>query len=926
MNNPNFPIIFKRLNSLFSQNHHRLPLRTVLIVPFVAQIFAAVGLVGYLSFRNGQAAINNLAAQLRVETSKRIDVHLHEYLDNSRRIAEISADAFAQGLIEPTDLRKIGRFFWKYREVYDFDGEFGFLLFGSIERDHVSVGEHFDDGRITINEINSRSSDRSFRVYEADSQGNQTKLLMKDDDYINQFQKEAWYAEQIARKRMLFTSVYQWETSPFPLNIAASVPVYDRQQKLIGAIAIEKRISNISTFLKTIKVGKYGKIFIIERNGLMIASSSSEEVFDLENGTPKRLNAVDSKETLISESVKYILQKKGDFENIKNSQTFDFYINGRRQFLQIAPWTNKWGVDWVVFTIVPESDFMEQIEENTRITILLCLVALVLASALGIYTSRWITQPISIIIQASEAMKKGNLNQQVNLSKVDELSKLAQSFNRMAQQLRESFSALEKNNQELESRVKERTTELATAKEKAEVANQAKSTFIANMSHELRTPLNAILGFAQIMTRSQTLPNEHQENVSIINRSGEHLLTLINNVLDLSKIEAGRITLNQKNFDLHRLLDDLHDMFQLKAADKDLQLLLEPAPNLPRYIRTDEVKLRQILINLINNALKFTSAGGICVRSQRIDSQKIAFEVEDTGTGIAPEDLDKLFEAFTQTESGKQAQEGTGLGLPISRKFVQLMGGDMRVSSQVGQGTIFSFEIQVEQIEATEMENQQVNQRRIIGLEPNQPRYRILIVDDQPINRQLLVKLLSPFGFELQEVSNGKEAVETWETWQPQLIWMDMRMPVMDGFEATQRIKATTAGQATAIIALTASVLEEERAVVLSAGCDDFLRKPFREQQIFQAMEKHLGVRYVYSDSSLADKEIPQRADVLNLENIQALSPELLAMLRKAVVTASKREMAAAIEAIEAENVALAEAIARCFHNFEYDKILNLIP
>ncbi|MDJ1178120.1 ATP-binding protein [Roseofilum sp. BLCC_M91] len=468
--------------------------------------------------------------------------------------------------------------------------------------------------------------------------------------------------------------------------------------------------------------------------------------------------------------------------------------------------------------------------------------------------------------------------------------------------------------------------QLQRSKEAADAANQAKSTFIANMSHELRSPLNAILGFTQIMTRSQTLPKEHQESVSIINRSGEHLLTLINNVLDLSKIEAGRVTLNEKNFDLHRLLDDIHDMFQLKATDKGLQLLLEPAPNLPRYIRADEVKLRQILINLINNALKFTEQGGICVRSQRINGAKIAFEVEDTGPGIAPEDLDKLFEAFSQTQSGKQSQEGTGLGLSISRQFVQVMGGEMQVSSQVGKGTIFTFEIAYTEVAATEIESQEVNQRRIIALEPDQPRYRILIVDDKPVNRQLLVKLLNPLGFEVAQASNGKEAVEIWEQWQPDLIWMDMRMPVMNGFEATQTIKATTAGQATAIIALTASVLEEERAVVVSAGCDDFLRKPFREDDIFKMMEKYLGVRYVYEDITQSRQEILQETEVLTSENILALPPELQVQLRRAVVSASKREITAVVEAIARENAALAEAIANCFHNFEYDKILNLIP
>ncbi|MDJ1174459.1 hybrid sensor histidine kinase/response regulator [Roseofilum capinflatum] len=468
--------------------------------------------------------------------------------------------------------------------------------------------------------------------------------------------------------------------------------------------------------------------------------------------------------------------------------------------------------------------------------------------------------------------------------------------------------------------------QLQRSKEAADAANQAKSAFIANMSHELRSPLNAILGFTQIMTRSQTLPKEHQESVSIINRSGEHLLTLINNVLDLSKIEAGRVTLNPKNFDLHRLLDDIHDMFQLKAADKGLHLSLEPAPNLPRYIRTDEVKLRQILINLINNALKFTQQGGICVRSQSMNNSKIAFEVEDTGPGIAPEDLKTLFEAFSQTESGKQSQEGTGLGLSISRQFVQVMGGEMHVSSTLGKGTIFTFEIAYEEVEATEIENQQVNQRRIIGLEPDQPRYRILIVDDKSINRQLLVKLLNPLGFELNEASNGKEAVEMCEQWQPHLIWMDMRMPVMNGFEATQKIKATTAGQATAIIALTASVLEEERAVVVSAGCDDFLRKPFREDDIFKMMEQHLGVRYVYEDLTQSQQENLQEAEVLSSENILAFPPEVLVQLRRAVVSANKREMATVVEAIAKENTALAEAIASCCHNFEYDKILNLIP
>src|ERR671933_631213 len=447
----------------------------------------------------------------------------------------------------------------------------------------------------------------------------------------------------------------------------------------------------------------------------------------------------------------------------------------------------------------------------------------------------------------------------------------------------------------LEQKVVERTAELAEAKEKAEVANDAKTTFLANMSHELRSPLNAILGFAQVMTRSKTLTPEQLENVSIISRSGEHLLTLINQVLDLSKIEAGRITLNENNFDLYRLLDDLEDMFQLKADDKHLELLIDRTPDVPRYVRTDEVKLRQVLINLLNNALKFTTEGGVSVRVDRtlnverllaqgdvanvegsedssnlqlanlqpstqtnLQSSTLTFEVEDTGPGIAPDELDSLFEAFVQTTTGTEAQEGTGLGLPISRKFVQLMGGEIMVSSEVAHGTLFKFDITVSVVDATDLESKQPT-RRVIALEPNQPRYRILIVDDKPLNRQLLVKLLNPFGFELREASNGKQAVEIWDEWEPHLIWMDMRMPVMDGYEATKQIKSTTKGQATAVIALTASTLEEERGVVTSAGCDDFLRKPFREADIFEMMNKHIGVCYVYdepTDSTQSNTDI----------------------------------------------------------------------
>jgi len=765
-----------------------------------------------------------------------------------------------------------------------------------------------------------------------------------DFDFFTQEWANKAIPKNNPNKKNVWSSVYYDPYLKYWM-ISNATPIYDGTDYLgsLGHdVVLPELLKPISEYQRGIPGSQH---IIISSDGFIIIHPDFEDLMKESAKNFKYKNRRDM--TLVNKITKHaqelITQK---------SISFDMLINHKKH---IATVSKLESVGWYYLQLVPYQVVLSKIYSLlTTVIVMSFFVILIITFLIYISTNNSIIKPIRETISYIKKIAIGNIPTEIRRDYKGEFNDIKESLNTLIKNYSETVHLAERlANGDLNVHVKARSEKdilahslnkmahtlmsrmnrLSEAKEKAEAANRSKSMFLANMSHELRTPMNAVLGYSQLMQRDTSLTPDQRNTLDIINRSGGHLMSLLNEILEISKIETKQTILNEVIFDLHTLLRDIKSMFSIQTVAKGLQFDIIGIEKVTQYIKSDENKLRQVLINLLGNAVKFTDKGGITLRVTETHTgeqtatggtQRIQFEISDTGVGIAKDEIDTIFEYFEQTKSGIMKKSGTGLGLAISRNYVRLMGSDITITSEEGKGSTFSFEIKVQKSSQKEILIKS-QRRRVIGLAPGQEIPRILVAEDKKESRQLLVKLLKIVGFKVKAAVNGKKAIELFQLWQPHFIWMDIRMPVIDGMEAARRIKKTEAGKSTIIAALTAHAMENERKNIQKAGCDAFVRKPFFEHDIFSVMADHLNLKYIYEPVQVEKDSSDGAGIVLTPECLSILPEELKNRLHQAVLRLDTVLIQTLIDQIAEQDATIGSALESITKRFDYGQLLQLL-
>ncbi len=836
------------LNRLAAKLSPKATLQTVLIVPFVLQVFAAVGIVGYLSFKNSQKAVNDLADQLMGEVSNRIEQNLITYLQTPHQINQSKLDALKLGFVNIKDLPAWEKYLWRQVQLYPY---INFTSFANRNGEY-RTGEKMSNGTLLIN-ASGPSTKFNFYSYNTNDSGDRTKLAATIKNF--DIRQNPLYKDASVAGKTTWSSIDVSLLEP-TLLISALQPVYNNQKQLDGVLITALRLDSIGQFLNSLKIGKSGQTFIIERKGTLLATSTAEKPFRNKNGKKQHFQVKESSDIVTQSTAKYLESNFRDLQQITESQLIHFEINGKQQFLKVIPFQDGKGLDWLIVVVVPEADFMEQINAGNRTTILLCLAALAIATVIGICTSRWITKPILKLKDAARDLSQGQFDRTVKLDRSDELGVLATAFNSMAAQLQTSFSALEAKNTQLQQ------------------LDKLKDEFLANTSHELRTPLNGIIGIAESLIDGATgkLPETTNFNLALIASSGKRLASLINDILDFSQIKHKTLELQTKSVNLREIVFVILKLCQPLVGTKNLQLINSVAPELPP-IAADENRLEQILYNLIGNAIKFTESGTVEISAALITSHEesspnpqLAITVSDTGIGIPEHKLEQIFESFEQAD-GSTAREygGTGLGLTVAKKLVELHGGKISVSSSVGVGSQFIFTLPVSESQpeisskqpgltegeeillAPELDSESSLVHSTLSakneLIEEGEQIKVLVVDDEPINIQVIANNLALENYAITQAINGREALNLIESgFKPDLILLDVMMPQMTGYEVCRAVRQQYSPLEMPILMLTAKNQTSDLVEAFNSEANDYITKPFIKKELLARIKTQISL------------------------------------------------------------------------------------
>ncbi len=861
-------MLLKNIRRSIAKISGNLPLRVALTVPFILQTVAVVSLVGYLSFRNGQKAVQEIAGNLQSEISNRIQEHLINYLEKSHTIVKLNVAIAKLDKLNPEDLQTTERYFWHQIQIFSSVKQ---IYLGS--QDGQFIGVSIDESGKFVSRITENFPRRSY--YALDYQGNKIELLRSEPNYDPR--NRPWYIGATAGKKPIWTDIYTFFQGD--LGITAAQSFYDSQGNFRGVMAVDIILGQISDFLRAMKISRSGQIFIIERSGALVGSSTDEQPYIIStNEKAKRLQAIDSKNILTRAAAKHIISNF-NLTQAEPPKNLKFQLNGEWIFVHIRSYKDSIGLDWLVVVVIPESDFMAEINANTRITILLCIAALMLATIIGILTARSIAKPILCLNLAAKNIARGEWDQTLEFDRTDEVGQLAKSFTSMVSQLQTSFVTLENQNQELQQ------------------LDKLKDEFLANTSHELRTPLNGMIGISESMIdgATGTLSEIQQQNLSMIASSGRRLNELVDNILDFAQLKNQKLELQLRSVEIKSIAEVVITVSQSLIGTKNLQLINNIPADLP-LVLADENRLQQILYNLIGNAIKFTDCGTVEVSAKIVgvdgetsvslpESNRppsspdflIAITVSDTGIGIPGDRLDRIFEPFEQGDGSTVRQYGgTGLGLTLSKQFVELHGGKIYAKSEVGIGSQFTFTMffsteqiypsapvinshQAIPINNLKLENNQI-QKHIssyskLSAPTSNPadeaaapleveQFKILIVDDDPINLQVLNNHLSLQNYSVIQALNGEQALSILENGQQDfdLIILDIMMPRMSGYEVCAKLREKYPSHELPVVMLTAKNQVSDLIVGFQFGANDYLSKPFSKDELLTRIKSHINL------------------------------------------------------------------------------------